>query len=60
MYLTPQGVKYSKGAVSGLSEAGAPEIEVTPEMIEAGTMCFLEGDQRIDLLENIIARVFRA
>ena len=36
MYLTPHGAKYSKPSVSDLSEAGAPEIEVTPAMIEAG------------------------
>jgi hypothetical protein len=36
MYLTPHAPKYGKPSASGLSEAGAPEIEVTPAMIAAG------------------------
>src|SRR5256885_15649746 len=37
--LTPQGTKDSKSPVSALSaEAGAPAIEITPKMIEAGEL----------------------
>ena len=37
IYLTPHGTKYSSEPAEGNApEAGAPEIEVTPAMIEAG------------------------
>ena len=39
--------------------AGAPEIEITPEMIEAGVACFYRHDPRIDDIEEILPDIFR-
>lgn len=40
--------------------AGAPEIEITQEMIEAGVMCFYKHDPREDNIEEILPHVFCA
>jgi hypothetical protein len=62
--LTPQGPEYSKEAVSDLSsESGAPEneIEVTPEMIEAGILYLLQFSPRKGLgEEEAVEAIFRA
>jgi hypothetical protein len=36
------------------------EIEVTPEMIEAGLAALYQSDRRFDLDSEIVSRVFRA
>ena len=38
----------------------AEEIEITPAMVEAGVLCWLEGDPRVEEIEIIIRRVFAA
>jgi hypothetical protein len=42
--------------------AGAPidEIEITPEMIEAGVRAFYAADQRIGSMENVVESIFEA
>jgi hypothetical protein len=42
------------------AKAGAPEIQVTAEMIEAGVACFYRHDPREDGVEEILPDVFRA
>jgi hypothetical protein len=53
-----------KGSISPLLppkvEAGAPEIEVTASMIDAGVQCFYRHDPREDNIEEILPDVFRA
>lgn len=41
-------------------DAGAPEIDVTPEMVEAGAKSFYAHDPRQDDIEEILPDVFRA
>lgn len=38
----------------------ADEIEITPEMIEAGVCAFYEFDSRFDGAEVAVARIFQA
>jgi hypothetical protein len=42
------------------AKAGAPEVEITPAMIEAGVDCFYSHDPRIDSIEEILPSIFRA
>lgn len=35
------------------------KIEVTEEMVAAGTLCFLKADRRVESLEELLKRVFR-
>jgi hypothetical protein len=37
-----------------------PDIEVTPAMRMAGALCFLDGDPRVEDIEDILERVFKA
>lgn len=41
-------------------EAGAPEIEVTPAMIEAGVLAWSEGDAEFEPVSEIVLRVYRS
>lgn len=41
-------------------KAGAPEIEVTPAMIEAGVKAFYAYDSRFEAEEAGVARIYRA
>jgi hypothetical protein len=43
-----------------MPEAGAPEIEVTPAMISAGSLVLAESDPRIEGMGDVLPRVFRA
>ena len=47
--------------MSGTVDAGAPEdeIEVTPEMIEAGVNEFCAYDARFESAEDVVALIFR-
>lgn len=40
-------------------EAGAPEIEITPAMIEAGVLAWSEGDSEFEPVTEIVARIYR-
>jgi hypothetical protein len=40
--------------------APAPEIEITPEMIEAGASALFDHDSRFEGEEEAVARIFRA
>jgi len=59
MHLTPHGTKSSPDAATAEAVAGAPG-EITPEMIEAGLVEFLAFDDRFDLEEDAVAKIFRA
>jgi hypothetical protein len=41
-------------------EAGAPEIEITPAMIEAGVLAWSQGDEEFDSPDVIVSRIFVA
>ena len=64
IYLTPQAAKPRDGGPSEQSEgAGAPEIEVTAEMAEAGRSAYYlkrhyRGDPPVD--EETVALIYRA
>ena len=65
MYLTPHGPNIVKGAASDLSEAGAPDGEITPAMIEAGASemsAFELKDVWEGYLspEELVVRIYRA
>src|SRR6266540_2240451 len=59
MYLTPQDPDMVADATPS-DGAGAPEIEVTPEMIEAGALAWAKGDPEFDSPEAIAEKIFRA
>jgi hypothetical protein len=42
------------------ARAGAPEVEVTSEMIKAGAAAFYRHDPREDYIEEILPDVLRA
>jgi hypothetical protein len=52
--------KYSKAAVSDLSgdETGAPEIEITPAMIEAGLGPLFSFDRECGSPEETVIEIF--
>jgi hypothetical protein len=52
-------VAYPEAADSKES-AGAPEIEVTPAMIEAGGAALRSYDDRFGLEEDVVLRIFRS
>ena len=60
--LTPQAQNVVNGAASDLSEAGAPDVEVTPAMIEAGVTAlssvYLRLDGGQDEFPQIVQTVF--
>jgi hypothetical protein len=41
-------------------EAGAPEIEVTPAMIEAGVLAWSQGDAEFEPVSDIVTKIYRA
>ena len=41
-------------------EAGAPESEITPEMINAGVRALLEFDRRFEEEADAVVNIFRA
>lgn len=43
-----------------MADRPAPEIEVTPEMIEAGAVAFCSFDSRFELEEDAAVRVYEA
>ena len=49
-------------AVASKGATGAParEIEITPEMIEAGTACLFDYDPNFSNEKDIVAEIFRA
>jgi hypothetical protein len=42
------------------SEKTECEIEITPEMIEAGVMAYVQRDDVFETQEEIVSRIFRA
>lgn len=58
--IIPAPVPARTVAVSDLSEAVAPEIEVTPAMIEAGVSAFLRYDSRFENEECAVEEICRA
>jgi hypothetical protein len=49
-------------AISDHIKAGAPadEIEITPEMIEAGTLALSKHDEEFESSDEAVVRIFRA
>lgn len=37
-----------------------PDIEITPAMLEAGTLALAKADRRVDTEEEIAANIYRA
>jgi hypothetical protein len=52
MYLIPQDTNPSSADVSGSPDAGAPEFEITPAMIEAGVAVLSEYGTLDGLLDG--------
>jgi hypothetical protein len=61
-YLTPHTAKCSSESADGtdLPEAGAPEIEVTPAIIEAGVSALCEIEPLFYTDAEIVKRIFGA
>jgi hypothetical protein len=54
---TPK-TSYSASAPSAAGGAGAPEIEITPEMLRAGVNAFHDWDPEAEEIEALAASVF--
>ena len=46
--------------MEGIADAGVPEIEATPEMMEAGALALSEYDLELESLKEGATRIFRA
>ena len=44
----------------GIANATVPEIEVTPEMIEAGCREFVGFDSQLDVPEDVVREIYSA
>lgn len=59
--MTPQTPACSPTAAScDLREDGAPEVEITPEMIDAGVSAYLDFDLRFGDIEDRVSAVYCA
>lgn len=48
------------GSTTGLPLLPPSEVEITPEMIEAGMQAYACGDVRYDTLEEIVSQIFKS
>lgn len=53
-------LKVDNSSPSGAGRSGDDEIEVTPEMIEAGTEVLLGWDPEYDPAERCVSAIYRA
>lgn len=61
MPLTPHARDIEKEGTSEQSEgAGALGVEITPAMIEAGLIAYMDRDSRFESHEEIVAHIYRA
>ena len=46
--------------MTGRRDEPTDEIEITPEMIDAGGAAYMDADLRFDMLEDIASNIYRA
>lgn len=61
IYLTPQPPDIRRASAEGEApDAGAPEIKITPAMIEAGCEALTDFNYDFESREDAVVRIFEA